>query len=112
VSIEDAENYTDRHNMLVFLLRDTARNQPVGFDGQPKNLFDPAEDENALAQHADESLEVVENFGLCARKDCDRLHRFDSSFCSDACGMWTMEMDLLRSLQDASDVHPSVLRLN
>jgi hypothetical protein len=49
--------------------------------------------------------------GMCMRKGCVHRRRFDSLFCSDACGVLALEMDLLRSLQDASDVHPSVLRL-
>lgn len=109
VSIEDAESYTDRHNMMLFLLRDTARKVPVGYDDIPRNLFDPAEDEPA---ESDDRVNSEEGSGLCARKGCIRNHRFDSLFCSDACGVMALEMDLLRSLQDASDVHPSVLRLS
>ena len=36
--------------------------------------------------------------------------RFDSSFCSDGCGLRTMEKDLLCSLQYANDIHPYELR--
>jgi len=47
---------------------------------------------------------------LCARQGCKKHPRFDSIFCSDACGVSELEFDLLRSLQYASEAHPSVLR--
>jgi hypothetical protein len=47
----------------------------------------------------------------CARKGCDQRPRFDSIFCSDSCGVSTLEVDLLRSLQYAMKLHPSVLWL-
>lgn len=47
VAIDDAESYTDRHNMMNFLLRDTSRDVPIGYANQPKNLFDPEVDFNA-----------------------------------------------------------------
>lgn len=50
-------------------------------------------------------------YQICARKGCDRRPRFDSIFCSDSCGVSTLEKDLLRSLQYATKLHPSVLRL-
>jgi hypothetical protein len=37
-------------------------------------------------------------------------HRFDSAFCSDACGVSVLESDLMQTLFDASEIHPSVLR--
>ena len=48
---------------------------------------------------------------VCARKGCGLRPRFDSIFCSDSCGVSTLEKDLLRSLQYAMKLHPSVLRL-
>jgi hypothetical protein len=41
VAIDDAESYTDRHNMMNFLVRDTRREVPVGYEKQPKNYIDP-----------------------------------------------------------------------
>jgi hypothetical protein len=132
VSIEDAEGYTERHNMLLFLLRDTAKEKPVGFDHEIKNIFDPAEDGFVLnAKERDDQVEgntdinatvacedhrhsqdqALETAETCARIGCERKHRFDSQFCSNACGVAAVEQDLLRTLQDASDIHPSVLRL-
>jgi len=46
----------------------------------------------------------------CIREGCKRKPRFDSSFCSDACGASTMESDLLRSLSFANNMHPYNLR--
>jgi hypothetical protein len=43
----------------------------------------------------------------CAREHCDNRPRFDSIFCSDSCGVSTLEVDLLRSLEYASKLHPS-----
>jgi hypothetical protein len=143
VAIEDAESYTDRHNMLLFLLRDTAKAVPAGFQHELCNIFDPADDHllrdecSALHRHvlgevrekmnSDESSstlnnddndedqkvegEMYQSTGICSRIGCERKHRFDSSFCSDACGLATLEMDLLKTFHDASDIHPSVLRL-
>jgi len=48
--------------------------------------------------------------GLCSRKGCDKKCRFDSIFCSDACGVSALEMDLLYSFQYSTDIHPSLLR--
>jgi len=115
VSIEDAESYTDRHNMLLFLLRDTTKDVPIGYEHQPRNIFDPAEDDQVVLKdeaegEAEETTKELSN--CCHQKKCTKPRRFDSLFCSDGCGVLALEMDLLRSLQDASDVHPSVLRLN
>lgn len=52
----------------------------------------------------------AKGISLCARRGCKKLPRFDSIFCSDACGVSELEFDLLRSLQYASEAHPSVLR--
>eukprot|EP00934_Nitzschia_sp_Nitz4_P008456 Nitzschia sp. Nitz4//scaffold81_size91200//51716//54214//NITZ4_004988-RA/size91200-snap-gene-0.31-mRNA-1//-1//CDS//3329558716//8446//frame0 len=43
VSIEDAEGHTDRHNMMLFLLQDTMKEHPIGFEKQRRNIFDPEE---------------------------------------------------------------------
>lgn len=45
--IEDvsAEGHTDRHNMMLFLLQDTMKRHPVGFEARRRNIFDPEEDE-------------------------------------------------------------------
>lgn len=45
---------------------------------------------------------------VCSRLGCKRKPRFDSIFCSDSCGVSTLETDLLRTLQYASKIHPSV----
>lgn len=133
VSIEDAEAFTDRHNMLLFLQRDTGKTIPAGFENQVGNIFDPADDDfeenddatgipsngkkGEDASNSGPSEETEENRtdpppanGVCSRPGCDRRRRFDSIFCCDACGIATLELDLLRTLQDAQDIHPSVLR--
>ena len=142
IAIEDAEGHTDRHNMFVFLQRDTAKEKPAGFEKEMKNIFDPADDESndvdqqelwsefeaqtvnvedqstinddqtqmchTLSTTSPTSIPMVNNF--CVRLGCNRLSRFDSRFCSDACGVSTMEVSLMHAIQDASDLHPSVLR--
>ncbi len=47
---------------------------------------------------------------VCGRQGCNEVPRFDSIFCSDSCGVSTLETDLLRSLQYANKLHVSVLR--
>ncbi|KAG7366131.1 hypothetical protein IV203_028801 [Nitzschia inconspicua] len=118
VSIEDAEGHTDRHNMLVFLMNDTRGNHPTGYEEEDRNLFDPADDMN------DDKKGVGRDFYndkfdtnhpgrpqvTCIRAACPNKPRFDSYFCSDACGVCTLENDLLRTFQYSSDMHPSSLR--
>lgn len=45
----------------------------------------------------------------CIREGCNRKPRFDSAFCSDACGVHVMQQDLLRSLSFVNGMHPSRL---
>lgn len=134
------EAYTDRHNILLFLMRDTMRDQPVGFEQERRNIFDPEEDKleeppeesedqgdvdpgkgiTAEPKRADsaeiagtngeESKAAGSSRNRCARLGCNREPRFDSRFCSDSCGVSALEMDLLYSFQESSDIHPSVLR--
>jgi hypothetical protein len=130
----------DRHNMMLFLLQDTLRENPVGFEKRRRNLFDPAEDDgthdssdeksegsespskttmSALVEadavsgeaetNDDESKNMKQN-KVCSRSGCSLKPRFDSLFCSDACGVSALESDLLRTFQYASDIHPSLLR--
>ena len=47
---------------------------------------------------------------VCAAKGCCRRPRFDSLFCSDSCGVSSLELDLLHSFQESSDIHRSILR--
>jgi hypothetical protein len=142
VAIEDAEGFTDRHNMLVFLQRDTSKEKPAGFEEETRNFFDPADDcdidteppmlsvasdvvtpmKNDKKLNDEDDIDVVSaesgtspSFGNpgkmeCVRIGCEGRRRYDSRFCSDACGVSTLETSLLRALQDASDLHPSVLR--
>lgn len=136
VSVEESEVFTDRHNMLLFLMRDTAKQHPVGFEGHRVNIFDPAEDEVIRVEGADvhktpehsptngstpnggngrkdggtEGKEGECENQICVRPGCCFKPRFDSLFCSDSCGISVLETDLLRTFQDASDIHPSVLR--
>ena len=122
VSVEDAEAYTERHNMLHFLMRDTAREKPVGYDRQLSNIFDlevpsradkkkaNVEEEAKLDVDIDES-ESPASAPCCARKGCREKPRFDSLFCTDACGVSALESDLMQTIFEASEIHPSVLRL-
>eukprot|EP00980_Cylindrotheca_fusiformis_P014741 scaffold4009_cov124-Cylindrotheca_fusiformis.AAC.21 len=139
VSVEDAEGHMDRHNMMLFLLQDTLREHPVGFEKRRRNIFDPAEDfsatdaseksvdTKALVVTPDEATKATVSIpeepdgneedmnkpiedSICSRAGCARRPRFDSLFCSDACGLSALEGDLLRTFQYASDIHPSLLR--
>lgn len=123
VCVEDAEGQTDRHNMLLFLERDTRRPKPVGFEKKRRNIFDP--EDAVFHQHALEvaassrasaddasDLSSLVSESLCARHGCMMRRRFDSVFCSDACGVSALESDLLKAFHEASDIHPSVLRFS
>lgn len=107
-SLEDAEAFTDRHNMFLFLMRDIMKVTPAGFENEERNMLDPADDENAGEMPDD--LYHGKGSCECARQGCSKLQRFDSRFCSDACGVACLESDLLRTLQDAGELHPSSLR--
>ncbi len=145
------EGHTDRHNMMLFLLQDTLRDVPIGFQKRRKNIFDPEEDEapadiaessasvsNGLHhpitgsideskvdvsvsdaevdedqdENEDDESQCSKKVGAmkCARENCHNKPRFDSVFCSDACGVACLESDLLRSFHYTSDMHPSLLR--
>lgn len=97
-SVEDAETYTERHNMLHFLMRDCAREVPIGFENQVTNILDP-----------EVKPAVVTN--PCARVGCRSQRRFDSIFCCDGCGLSCIENDLRRSLVETAEIHPSLLRM-
>lgn len=122
--------------MMLFLQRDVARQHPVGYEIRTKNIFDPNESEfpppsglkaapldEKSSDDVDESGDIIvgrkigsrksvtgATTSVCARRGCTNLPRFDSEFCSDACGVSAMEFDLLKSFQLASEVHPSMLR--
>ncbi|KAL3914079.1 MAG: hypothetical protein SGILL_006244 [Bacillariaceae sp.] len=121
-SVEDAESTTDRHNMLVYLMNDTKHDKPAGYEEEQLNIFDPADDINKYqtAFEDEENLQddnqgetnIVhqESRETCRRSNCNNKARFDSAFCSDACGVACMQNDLLRTFSYASDMHPSTLR--
>jgi hypothetical protein len=106
VSIEDAEAYTDRHNMLHFLMRDTAREKPAGFEREVTNIFDPDNRFGAKESTPTPGRET----SPCVRKGCTRHRRFDSLFCSDACGVSVIETDVMESLFEVGEIHPCILR--
>lgn len=114
----------DRHNMMLFLQNDTSKLHPAGFEITRRNIFDPEDDPVQDFEHngfaklapgtswgAAEKDGENNNCQVCARKGCNRRPRFESVFCSDSCGVSTLELDLLRSLQYATKLHPSVLRI-
>jgi hypothetical protein len=114
VCLEDAEGLTDRHNMLLFLERDSRRSKPAGFENDYCNIFDP---ENFTSDKKKELNVPVKKDSRgeplqCARLRCTNQCRFDSLFCSDACGVSTLEADLLNAFHEASDIHPSLLRFS
>lgn len=139
VSIEDSEGATDRHNMMVFLQSDTNGEFPAGYEQRRRNLFDPAEDESGDRGSPDGVVEVQDNTEpfagrrapvrksilekqqdpvlanqsvqfRCVRAGCTVRPRFDSMFCSDACGVAALQVDLLGALRCANDIHPALLR--
>jgi len=136
---------------MLFLLNDTLKEHPSGFEKRRRNIFDPEEDESSsevpdsaaalangfhhsTAANSKEKLDasisgteaestIDENSQdndscndakvdgtLCVRKGCFNKPRFDSVFCSDACGVASLESDLLRTFHYTSDMHPSQLR--
>jgi hypothetical protein len=58
VSVEDAEAYTERHNMLHFLMRDTAQLKPVGYESQISNLFDPADNNGGANESSEKRVKL------------------------------------------------------
>lgn len=116
--------------MLVFLMQDTIRKVPVGFEKDRRNMFDPEDDDDSEENEGSDSegntspkngnkngktgnvrdKETKTERAICAKKGCGKPARFDSIFCSDACGVSSLESDLLRTIFYSSDIHPSSLR--
>lgn len=80
----------------------------VSKNGKKSQLKKHASKKNESKSQYNETS--IKGKSLCARRGCKKHPRFDSIFCSDACGVSALEFDLLRSLQYASEAHPSVLR--
>jgi hypothetical protein len=136
VCLEDAEGLMERHNMIQFLENDTRKQDPAGYEQHLRNLFDPDDDEHpgeqeelfkARSQDSQEDEAHREFVGrkpparwpgkdtkreeaICARRGCCKKPRFDSLFCSDACGVSELERDLLRAMYIAGELHPSLMR--
>lgn len=110
-------------------MQDTLRKAPVGLEKNRRNIFDPEDDYDSESNERSDSeeVELPENEkrskiingrdtkskterAICRRVGCTKLCRFDSIFCSDACGVSTLESDLLRTFFYSSDIHPSSLR--
>jgi hypothetical protein len=104
--------------MLVFLRNDTRVKVPVGFEEEQRNLFDPADDLDGDDEQDDKEERDNESSSKrpapcnlkCLQRDCTIKPRFDSLFCSDACGVCVLQNDLLRTFNYSSDMHPSTLR--
>lgn len=123
--------------MLVFLMQDTLKKAPVGFEKNRRNMLDPEDDEDSESNQGSDPEEDafseneknnVKNEKkkckneknsekepkadqvICKKVGCTKSSRFDSIFCSDACGVSTLESDLLRTFFYSSDIHPSSLR--
>ena len=154
------ESHTDRHNMILFLQRDTLKSKPVGYESCRRNFFDVEEVHDTIdddsftsdiislkskevirgsllkkvsgpsspkcvnlekSEYDADSKSCSTTTGLqdlnhtrnkssksnCAREGCSNKLRFDSLFCSDACGISAQEVDLLRSLQYAQELYLS-----
>lgn len=52
-NLEEAEGKTDRHNMILFLERDTDKRYPAGFEKPQLNFFDPEDDPIRTAARKD-----------------------------------------------------------
>ena len=121
---EDAEGFTDRHNMRLFLHMDTAAEHPAGYENEQNNFFDPAnypsDDENDVDGNNEETSNIDKGQDLddksteitlsCAREGCIKKPRFDSIYCCDGCGVHVVQRELLRTLEYAADIHPSILK--
>ena len=111
-------------------MQDTLRKAPAGFQKTRRNMFDPEDDDDSKSNEGSDSEEDTPHVNgkknckngngtekdkksectICQRKGCIKSTRFDSIFCSDACGVSTLESDLLRTFFYSSDIHPSSLR--
>jgi len=48
VNVEDAELFTDRHNMMLFLQKDVSRENPARCEESRRIIFDPDDDEEIV----------------------------------------------------------------
>lgn len=136
--LQDSEIKCDLHNAILFLERDTQKEYPTGHETPLFNLFDPEDDSlrisilkekngnrNDIHESSDKNREIGQGEDtlkaskdekskelpiLCMRIGCKRTPRFNSNFCTDACGILAMESDLLQTLRLADQLHPSNLR--
>jgi hypothetical protein len=136
--LQDSEIKSDLHNAILFLERDTQKEYPTGHETPLFNLFDPEDDSlrisilkekngnrNDFHEYSDKEREIRGGEDtlkasedekskdlpiLCRRIGCERTPRFNSNFCTDACGILAMESDLLQTLRLADQLHPSNLR--
>ena len=98
---------------IVSSLTDISQRKEASLSGM-KELTANSMNHNAdkqLDNDADEDdTSKVKKCHACSREGCNQEPRFDSVFCSDSCGVSTLEMDLHRTLQYAGKLHPSILR--
>jgi hypothetical protein len=103
--------------MILFLQRDSTRDIPAGFVDTYSNFFDPdtpgaddADDSEESSHDKDKEDKKKPKVAICSRTGCDKRARFDSTFCSDGCGVSVAESDILKSMELASaTLHPSAL---
>jgi len=126
--------------MILFLQNDTNKCHPVGFENSRRNIFDPDEDrtittvnlkvepttpDDEVGEDTQKEVDMLLDSDMgpddesrhkhtenlyCVRDGCQQKTRFDSVFCSDSCGVSSLETDLLHSLKYALVLHPSALR--
>lgn len=87
--------------------RDTAQELADSNENQKDGSLDEASIGEDESQDEESPIPVP---SLCSRSGCTKKPRFDSVFCSDACGVSALESDLLRTFYYSSDIHPSSLR--
>lgn len=112
----DNRNPDNRHiskvNSISTLTDASKRNgvDPPGLAGLDTNPLDQNTDIKPDNVTDKDGTSKVTKLCTCSRKGCNQKPRFDSIFCSDSCGVSTLEADLLCTLQYAGKLHPSMLR--
>ena len=109
--VENLSNDSDSDGLTLLIeqpSKDDEMNQYIMSDrpGQKKKF-------KTICQNVeDDKMKSLKKERLyCKRSGCQMAPRFDSLFCSDGCGVSTMEFDLLHSFEYTNSMHPFQLRL-
>jgi len=105
---EDDPVYIDSSHESVLQYQKSGKNSTTDLGAKSVDITD----EKLPRDGSDNSVKLffANQRQGCIRQGCNQKCRYDSRFCSDSCGVSTLEADLLKTLKYASKLHPPALR--